>query len=102
RARDRPGRPGDGAMAARGRRRGVRARGIARRRQARRQPAGRPAGVTRRRLLVSAGCALLAAVVWAAVALHQMRAHGRTEVNEMRLAAGLTWVDCDKVLAGEL
>jgi hypothetical protein len=52
----------------------------------------------RQALLVSSACALTAAVIWAAVAVHQMSAHGRTEVNEMRVVAGLTWMDSAKAL----
>src|SRR6478735_2575728 len=54
--------------------------------------------LSRRTVLSSAACALAAAVIWAAVALHQMSAHGRTEVNEMRIVAGLTWMDSAKAL----
>jgi hypothetical protein len=38
-----------------------------------------------------APASLLAGVFWLLVWLHQQEAHGRTEVNEMRLVAGLTW-----------
>jgi hypothetical protein len=55
-------------------------------------------GPSRRMLLVGAACAATAAAVWAAVAVHQLSAHGRTEVNEMRIVAGLTWMDSAKAL----
>jgi hypothetical protein len=53
---------------------------------------------SRRRLIGSSAGAFTAAAIWAAVALHQMSAHGRTEVNEMRIVAGLTWMDSAKAL----
>lgn len=53
---------------------------------------------SRRMLIWSSACAWTAAVIWAAVAVHQMSAHGRTEVNEMRIVAGLTWMDSAKAL----
>ena len=53
---------------------------------------------SRRLLLVSSACAWIAAAIWAAVAVHQMSAHGRTEVNETRIVAGLTWMDSAKAL----
>ena len=53
---------------------------------------------SRRLLLVSSGCAWTAGALWAAVAVHQMRAHGLTTVNEMRVVVGLTWMDSAKAL----
>jgi hypothetical protein len=47
---------------------------------------------------VAAGCALAAATIWSAVWLQQLRSHGRTSVNEMRLVLGLTWMDAAKAL----
>ena len=47
---------------------------------------------------MSSACAWIAAAIWAAVAVHQMSAHGRTEVNETRIVAGLTWMDSAKAL----
>ena len=41
---------------------------------------------------------LAAAAIWFLVWLHQRVAHGTTEVNEQRLAAGLTWMDSGKFL----
>ena len=41
---------------------------------------------------------LLAGIAWFAIWLHQREAHGLTEVNEMRLVAGLTWMDTSKFL----
>ena len=46
----------------------------------------------------SSGCAWAAGALWAAVAVHQMRAHGLTTVNEMRVVVGLTWMDSAKAL----
>ena len=57
---------------------------------------------SRRLLLVSSGCAWAAGALWAAVAVHQMRAHGLTTVNEMRVVVGLTWMDSAKVLPAAL
>lgn len=56
------------------------------------------AGPGRWLLLVSAACAAGAALLWTAVALHQLQAHGSTQVNEMRLVAGMTWMDSAKAL----
>ena len=53
---------------------------------------------SRRLLLVASGCAWTAGALWAAVAVHQMSAHGLTTVNEMRVVAGLTWMDSAKAL----
>jgi hypothetical protein len=53
---------------------------------------------SRRLLLVSSGCAWAAGALWAAVAVHQMSAHGLTTVNEMRVVVGLTWMDSAKAL----
>jgi hypothetical protein len=47
---------------------------------------------------IAAGCALISAVVWVAVWLHQSTAHGTTSVNEMRVVFGLTWMDTAKAL----
>ena len=55
-------------------------------------------GPNRRLLLASAACALVAAAAWAAVALHQVQAHGPTQENERRIIAGLTWMDSAKIL----
>lgn len=49
-------------------------------------------------LSISCACALAAGAIWAAVALHQMEAHGRTQENEQQIVAGLTWMDTSKVL----
>jgi len=46
----------------------------------------------------AAVCALLAGLLWISVWLHQRRTHGLTEVNEMRLLWGLTWMDSGKFL----
>ncbi|NUR06035.1 MAG: hypothetical protein HOQ45_03385 [Nocardioidaceae bacterium] len=51
-----------------------------------------------RLLLAGSVCSLTAGVVWAAVAVHQLEAHGSSSVNEMRLVLGLTWMDTSKVL----
>jgi hypothetical protein len=45
-----------------------------------------------------APASLLAGGVWLLVWLHQREAHGTTEDNEMRLVAGLTWMDTSRVL----
>jgi hypothetical protein len=47
---------------------------------------------------VAAGCALLSSVLWLLVWLHQMQSHGPTQINEMRLLLGLTWMDASKFL----
>ncbi len=45
-----------------------------------------------------ASASLLAGVLWLLIWLHQQEAHGRTEVNEMHLVAGLTWMDTSRFL----
>lgn len=45
-----------------------------------------------------AAASLLAGVVWLLVWLHQRAAHGTTRDNEMRLVAGLTWMDTSRFL----
>jgi hypothetical protein len=46
----------------------------------------------------SATAWIAAGVLWVLVWMHQMRAHGRIAVNEMRLVFGLTWMDSAKLL----
>lgn len=41
---------------------------------------------------------LAAAVLWFSIWMHQSLAHGVTQVNEMRLVGGLTWMDSAKFL----
>jgi hypothetical protein len=47
---------------------------------------------------LGAPASLAAGVIWLLVWLHQQSAHGPTEVNEMRLIGGLTWMDTSKLL----
>ena len=39
---------------------------------------------------------LAAGVLWLLIWMHQRVAHGASQVNEMRLVAGLTWMDSFK------
>ncbi len=41
---------------------------------------------------------LVAGILWLLIWAHQQEAHGRTEINEMRLVGGLTWMDTSKLL----
>ncbi len=41
---------------------------------------------------------LIAGGLWLVVWFHQQSAHGKTEVNEMRVVWGLTWMDTSKIL----
>ena len=41
---------------------------------------------------------LVAGTLWLLIWAHQQEAHGRTEVNEMVLVGGLTWMDTSKLL----
>lgn len=41
---------------------------------------------------------LAAGVLWLLIWMHQRVAHGTTQVNEMRLVGGLTWMDSSKFL----
>jgi len=45
----------------------------------------------------AAGAALLAGVIWLVLWRHQTLAHGTTQVNEMRMAFGFTWMDSGKL-----
>ncbi len=41
---------------------------------------------------------IVAGVLWLLVWMHQQVAHGATQVNEMRLVVGLTWMDTSKLV----
>ena len=47
---------------------------------------------------MASACAWASTAVWVAVAGHQLQAHGTTTVNEMKVVAGLTWMDSAKAL----
>jgi hypothetical protein len=54
--------------------------------------------MTRAKSLLAGGAAAAAGALWLLVWWHQRATHGPTEVNEMRLALGLTWMDSAKLL----
>lgn len=41
---------------------------------------------------------VLAGVVWLVIWFHQQRAHGTTQVNEMNVVWGMTWMDSSRLL----
>jgi hypothetical protein len=47
---------------------------------------------------LGAPSSVVAGVAWLLIWLHQRAAHGATELNEMILVAGLTWMDTSKFL----
>ncbi len=50
------------------------------------------------RASVAGAAAIAAGALWLLVWWHQRATHGATEINEMRLALGLTWMDSAKFL----
>jgi hypothetical protein len=51
---------------------------------------------------VAAGASIAAGVLWIVAWLHLLMAHGVTEVNEAKLAFGLTWLDSGRLIAPSL
>src|SRR5687767_1179114 len=55
-------------------------------------------GITGTRASLAGAAAIAAGALWLLVWWHQRATHGPTELNEMRLALGLTWMDSAKFL----